>query len=219
MAVGVKLRTTLFALVILIVCGGVGVFLTASLAKIAAGSWTARDWVLVQAKVDQVGGGRIRSAAHAAGAYRYSVGGKEYVGTRLAFDIGGADNLGDWQESMTEFLAEAQRTGKTIPVYVNPADPADSVVDRNLRWGMFAIIGFFAVVFDAIGIGALWTAITAWRDERPRASPRAETKAAPGKPSKYGPMIGNVIVGSIFLVILAAIGGCVRFVVGTFQGS
>lgn len=168
---GSKLVGTLFALVFAIPFGAVGVLATWAIAHMVVESHRASDWVIVQAKVDEAAlkasrGSKGGTSYYADGAYRYSVGGKEFVSTKLGFDLaGGADNIGDWQPSMAAFLEEAKSTGKTIPVYVNPDNPAEAVVDRDVRWSMVFFFGLFGVLFGGVGVGALGAIVAVWRDK------------------------------------------------------
>lgn len=158
---GSKLGGTLFALVFLITFGGVGFGASWGIVSMFRDSFRADDWVLVQAKVDDTALNSIRGSKggtsyEAEGAYRYTVGGKQYVSRQLGFSLlGGSDNIGDWQESMAAFLQEAKEKGKTIPVYVNPDNPAEAVVDRDVRWALVLFMAVFAVVFGGVGVGAL----------------------------------------------------------------
>jgi hypothetical protein len=158
---GSKIGGTLFALVFLLSFGGIGLGAGWGIVSMFRDSLRAGDWVLVQAKVDDAAlkasrGSKGGSTYSADGAYRYTVGGRQYVSTKLGFDfLGGSDNIGDWQQSMAEFLEQAKKSGKTIPVYVNPDNPAEAVVDRDVRWAMVLFMGIFAVVFGGVGVGAL----------------------------------------------------------------
>ena len=170
-----KLGGTLFALLFAIPFGGVGAFATYGLAKTFGDSLRAEDWVLAQAKVDDAAlqtsrGSKGGTTFLAAGAYRYNFGGRQYVSTQLGFNpMGGSDNVGDWHETMAAFMEEAKASGKTIPVYVNPDDPAEAVVDRDVRWAMVAFMAVFAVLFGGVGIGAIAAIGFIWFGKKGRA--------------------------------------------------
>ncbi len=95
----------------------------------------------------------------ATGTYSYKFGDRSFRSTQLSFDIGGSDNIGDWQHEMGGFLDEAKRTGKTIPVYVNPDNPAEAVVDRDVRWAMVLFLGVFGLLFGGAGFFMLAFAV------------------------------------------------------------
>ena len=183
---GSKLGATLFALVFAVPFGAVGVLASWAIAHMVRESHRAGDWVIVQAKVDDAAlkasrGSKGGTSYYADGAYRYTVGGKEFVSTKLGFDLaGGADNIGDWQPSMAAFLEEAKTTGKTIPVYVNPDNPAEAVVDRDVRWSMVLFMGVFAVLFGGVGVGALGAIVSVWfgKGKKKRAKARSVAEYA-----------------------------------------
>jgi len=156
-----KLGSFFFAMAFAVPFGGVGAFATWGIVKMVVDSHRAGDWVLVQAKVDDAAlkasrGSKGGTTYAASGAYRYTIGGKQYVSTRLGFDaLGGSDNVGDWHQTMAAFMESAKSSGRTIPVYVNPDNPEDAVVDRDVRWAMVAFMSIFALAFGGVGLGAL----------------------------------------------------------------
>ncbi|APV48380.1 hypothetical protein BWI17_00965 [Betaproteobacteria bacterium GR16-43] len=159
---GARIAGFLFCMVFAVPFGGVGLLAALGVGKTFLDSHRANDWVLVQAKVDEAAlnlsrGSKGGTTYSASAAYRYTIGGKEYVGTRLGFDPwgGGSDNIGDWQEEMAAFMEDARKTGRSVPVYVNPDHPEDAVVDREVRWPMVSVMGMFALTFGGVGLGAL----------------------------------------------------------------
>jgi hypothetical protein len=157
---GTRIAGFLFCMVFAVPFGGVGLLGAVGLGKMFLDSHRAKDWVVVQAKVDQaalkVSRGKKGSTTYqATAAYRYMIGGKEYVSTRLGFDLwGGSDNLGDWQEEMAGFMEDARKNGRTVPVYVNPDRPEDAVVDREVRWPLVSMMSVFALLFGGVGLAA-----------------------------------------------------------------
>lgn len=185
-----KLGATLFALGFAIPFGGVGALATYGLGSVISDSRRAEEWVLVQATVEDAQlkssrGSKGGTSYQTAGAYSYTFGGKKFVGTQLGFDaLGGSDNVGDWQTSMAAFLEEARKTGKSIPVYVNPDNPAEAVVDRDVRWSLALFMGMFALIFGGVGIGALAAIGFIWRGKSATApATRGRQAAAPAKSS------------------------------------
>ena len=53
---------------------------------------------------------------------------------------------------MRRYLAEKKRTGQPVTIWFDPDNPADSVIDRDMRWGLFALMGVFCSVFVIIGL-------------------------------------------------------------------
>ena len=82
--------------------------------------------------------------------YRYQVAGVEYTGDRASLTTR-ADNIGSFQEQLGHRLQGAERTGEPVPVWVNPAQPTESIVDRSLRPGLLALQLGLALAFGAFG--------------------------------------------------------------------
>ena len=98
--------------------------------------------------------------------YRYQVAGVEYTGNRASITTR-ADNIGSFQEQLGYRLQGAERTGEPVPVWVNPAQPSESIVDRSLRPGLLALQLGLALVFGAFGGNIVfWMARTLWRKLR-----------------------------------------------------
>ena len=158
---GTRIAGFLFCLVFAVPFGSVGLLAALGVGKYFLDSHRAKDWVVVQARVDEAALNLVRgrkggTTYSASAAYRYTIGGKEYVSTRLGLDpLPGSDNLGDWQEEMAAFMDDARKSGRTVPVFVNPDHPEDAVVDRDVRGPMVAMMSTFALLFGGVGLAAL----------------------------------------------------------------
>jgi hypothetical protein len=98
------------------------------------------------------------STTHKATAtYSYSFGGRDYVGNRAAIS-NSADNLGDFQQNLYAELHSAHARGKSVIAYVDPENPADATLNRELRWLLLAMQILFALVFGGVGFGLLFGA-------------------------------------------------------------
>ncbi len=115
-----------------------------------------KSWQPVEARVLKGGYDVIpsedSSTYKAFGEYTYTFGGVAYTGTRVAIDAD-ADNIGDFQQTLGNRLSTAIERGETIDVFVNPENPLQAVVNRDMRWGLFSIKSIFLLVFG--GFGAL----------------------------------------------------------------
>jgi hypothetical protein len=86
--------------------------------------------------------------------YRYTWNDRLYNGTHYDFNTG-SDNFNN---EAKEAVVAAHRPGSTVPCFVNPADPTQSVINRDFRWAYLTGLGFgipFASVpllFVALGI-------------------------------------------------------------------
>jgi hypothetical protein len=128
--------------------GGIGAGAAYVIGRMIYDGQRAEEWVRVRATVDAYGHGTV--------AYRYAFQGREYHGERLgANPIGGTDNIDSWHDDMYSMLSSAKSENKPITVWVNPADPAESMVDRTIRWKLVMFASVFALAFGGVGVGAL----------------------------------------------------------------
>ncbi|GMV98150.1 MAG: hypothetical protein AMXMBFR83_25020 [Phycisphaerae bacterium] len=139
----------------------------------------ARQWVEVPATIR-----RVELKTHSDGdgstyrvtcTYSYRYAGREYESSRVGL-AGGSDNIGSWQRTTYARLSAAHRAGRTVPCYVNPADPTQALLDRDVRLGMLVFHLLFVTVFGGLGAGLLAFCITARRGERRRL--RRQTEGA-----------------------------------------
>lgn len=84
--------------------------------------------------------------------YTYELNGKTYTGTRIAFSLIRSDGLDDWDERVAEYLGAP---GRMIQIWVNPNDPTESVVVRDIRWAEFGAALLFAFGMGAGGLALL----------------------------------------------------------------
>ena len=84
--------------------------------------------------------------------FSYEYNGQRYVGQRVGIADGGGDNVGSWQEDTHQRLQGQRQTR----LWVNPAEPSESVFDRELRWGLLGFKMIFVIVFGGAGAVVLW---------------------------------------------------------------
>ncbi len=87
--------------------------------------------------------------------YRYEVAGVDYQNDRV-FVADFSDNIGSYQSEIYERLNQLQRRKQPVPIWVNPTDPQDSVIDRDMRWGLFALMTAFCSFFILFGLGVVY---------------------------------------------------------------
>lgn len=144
----------------------------------------ALGWVEVPATIESVelkrhSGGEGGPTYEVACTYVYSFGGQNNTGLaeRLPLDersyrgnrIGlhsGADNIGQWQQRTYARLKAAHDAGRTVPCYVNPANPSEALLDRDIRFGLMVLMLIFPATFCPIGAGLSLAAMRAWLDNR-----------------------------------------------------
>ncbi|MFY3386521.1 DUF3592 domain-containing protein [Paracidovorax sp. MALMAid1276] len=86
--------------------------------------------------------------------YRYTVNGVTFVGQRAAVHTR-PDNIGSFQERLGQRLESAAQSGEPVPVWVNPRNPAESVVDRSLRPELLALGLLLATLSGGLGLWVL----------------------------------------------------------------
>ena len=154
-----KIFMTLFALPFF----GTGVWMGWSIGNAVYDTVRMNDWVQVQAQLHRGGytahSGDDSDTYEAYAEYTYVIGGRTYTNDRVSVS-GGSDNIGDYQRDIGRELSNALSHGNNILVWVNPADPAEAVIDRGIRWGLMGFKSIFLLVFGGVGLGLL---IFTWR--------------------------------------------------------
>lgn len=106
--------------------------------------------------------------------YRYVYQGKEYTGTRLGIE-NGPDNVDSYHHVMAASLRDAQRDGKTVLCYVNPANPEKAVLDRMLRPSALLCKAIALSAFGGAGVIVFLSGFRKWRQNRRNGGSGADT--------------------------------------------
>ncbi|HEY7884375.1 MAG TPA: DUF3592 domain-containing protein, partial [Cellvibrionaceae bacterium] len=158
-----KSRWKLMLLALPFTAVGIG-FLLLSVLPALKDARQMQHWQQGQAQITSAGvkvnRGDDATTYKAFATYRYSFAGGQYTGSRVAIDSS-ADNIGDFQQQLGHQLERAQREGRTVNVYINPDDPAQAVLNRELRWELLVFKMVFVLVFGGIGLGILLYALLA----------------------------------------------------------
>lgn len=126
---------------------GFGIYIFSTTAAPTFKDWYAmKSWQPVWAELTEVKGADNRTEA----VYQYQVKGKWYTGTRV-YTAAFNDNIGSYHETLQTFLHQAERSKKPITIYHHPLDPNQAVIDREMRWGLFALMTGFCLVFILVG--------------------------------------------------------------------
>ena len=116
--------------------------------------YEAQDWTPVDARISAADLERGDDTWRVTARYHYRFNGVEYDGDRVAFH-GGSDNIGDFHRTTHARLQEHLRNKRPLTVYVDPRNPADAVIVRDMRWGLFGFLMIFPLVFGAAGAGII----------------------------------------------------------------
>ena len=170
-----KILISLFALPFF----SVGVWMLWSVGSSLVDAWQMNDWVQTEARLTR-GGYETHSSDdsntyEAFAVYSYEYKGRRYEGNRVSLS-GGADNIGSYQRDIGRNLRHTHAAGDPILVYINPEDPADSIIDRGVRWGLMGFKSIFLFVFGGVGLGLL---IFTWRAPKEKDRTHPEFQDAP----------------------------------------
>jgi hypothetical protein len=153
---------------------GVGAWMGYAVATDLAAAREMQGWTPVQATVTQAGvethTGDDSDTYEAYGQFTYHWDGRIYYGDRISLS-GGADNIGAYQQDLGGRLRSAMQRGETVTAWVNPDAPTESVIDREVRWGLIGFKSIFLFVFGGAGLAMIVWSIRAPR-EKDAADPR-----------------------------------------------
>ena len=122
-----------------LVFAGGGFFIAAETVWPMWQNWQqVQNWRPASARILSVEGSGNDTRA----SYRYEYTGGSFQGSR-----GGLapfkDNIGSYHGEMQAKLRRVKRNNDMLPIWVNPANPAEAIIDRNMRWGLFALTSAF----------------------------------------------------------------------------
>ncbi len=101
--------------------------------------------------------------------YEYSVGGQQYQSSKVQVSTG-ADNVGSFQKDAYKELKRHQEEHIPFTAFVDPADPSNAVLYRDLRVSLLLFVGIFAMVFGGVGFGLLAASVLTFCEVRERAA-------------------------------------------------
>ncbi|HIV73409.1 MAG TPA: ankyrin repeat domain-containing protein [Candidatus Aquabacterium excrementipullorum] len=90
--------------------------------------------------------------------YQYQYSGRTLTGDRIAWSLNSHE-----QKQWHARLEAAQRTGQTVTAWIDPEHPGMALLDREPRWRQLAFLLPFALIFPAVGLGALVALIAVLR--------------------------------------------------------
>lgn len=152
-------------------------------------TWTsAQGWDEVPAHLTSVNleehDGDDSTTYRVVAAYTYEFLGQNYSGTRVGISSGTADNVGSWHQRVYRDLESHFRNNDPVPCYVNPRNPSEALLNRDLRWEMIAFQSVFAVAFGLVGFGLLIGSLLGVRKIR---TVRVSQSEHPNEPWHWNP--------------------------------
>lgn len=124
--------------------------------------YTMQSWPTTQAVLTA---GNLKSTYsdgtrtyQAIGKYNYTVNGQSYTNNRVSLSSG-SDNIGKFQQRLGSKLSHHFKSQRPITIWYNPDNPADSIVNRDIRWLLVGFKFIFVIIFGGIGLAILIFAI------------------------------------------------------------
>ncbi len=106
-----------------------------------------QQWQPANAQLLSVSGGKNYTKAH----YHYQVNSLKFTAKRV-YVADFKDNIGAYHNNLLKQLRRYHSSGQPVPIWVNPLNPQQAVIDRNMRWGLFTLICAFCSIFILIGV-------------------------------------------------------------------
>ncbi|MCB1056542.1 MAG: DUF3592 domain-containing protein [Acidobacteria bacterium] len=163
----------------------VGTFMGWLIASTLWRSYEMRSWVEVPAKILEADleshTGDDSTTYSVAARYRYVYQGQSYESDRISLHAG-ADNVGHYHQRLAGVLESHRRSGEPYRCYVDPADPARAILDRDPRWGLVGFYSIFFLTFGGVGWGMIVGGLLAVRRRPKLGSQEAERRADAERP-------------------------------------
>lgn len=117
--------------------------------------WSARGWKEVpcwieNAEMKTSRGSKGGTTHKVEASYRYQYAGRTYHSEEVSF-YGGSDNIGDFQQRTHAQIRAFAGKEQPFRCYVNPAQPEQAVLFRDLRWGLLLLMSVFPLIFPLVG--------------------------------------------------------------------
>jgi hypothetical protein len=136
-----------------LVFAGGGIFLLFQTSVPTFQSWKEmRVWQPAEAELLSVGGTESSTTA----TYRYIYFGTVYQNTRV-YVASFNDSIGSYHQHLRSKLQRLHRQNRLVAIWLNPLNPQDAVVDRDMRWGLFTLVTTFCSIFLGVGFLIIWS--------------------------------------------------------------
>ncbi len=114
-------------------------------------SWDECKAQLIRCELSSHRGSKGGTTYKVVAAYKYSINGVEYTGERVGLSSG-SDNIGSFHQDQYRRLRAAQKKGKPVSCWVNPRNPAESILVRKPRPPLIVFKMLFVLIFGAVGL-------------------------------------------------------------------
>jgi hypothetical protein len=144
-----------------------------------AQSWEQVPATLLEVQLITQGGDTDTYRVEATYEYRWR--GETYVSDRVWYQAM-ADNIGSFHHDAELELRAYLDAGRPFPAWVNPDDPSESVLFREMRWLLMLFEAAFGLIFGGVGFGLIAAAL--WGSRRQREQERRQEEL-PGEPWRW----------------------------------
>ena len=150
-----RIIASLFGIMFGLVFIAGGVFISLETAVPTFQTWDKMQrWTATTATLIKVTGASNTTEA----SYRYLVSGVEYVNDRV-YVSSIKDDFGQYHQDMYQNLLWLKNNNRQTDIWYNPDNPSESVIDRDMRWGLFTLMTLFCSMFILIGLGISYVSI------------------------------------------------------------
>ena len=115
--------------------------------------WLSGNWARVPATLHSIEVVSSRSSDSTTyrivGAYSYSFSGHSYRNDRISYDTS-SDNIGADHQRIVSRIRQREQRGE-LTAWVNPANPQQAFLSRDLRWKKLLFSTVFGLVFAGVG--------------------------------------------------------------------
>ena len=165
-----KIGTKIFLMLFMIPFLGVGVWMGSMTFRELQKVEKARSWNEAAAEINSCVLHRHRGSkggyTYNVGAqYTYTVDSKKYNSSKVSF-YSGSDNVGRFHQNTFHKLETARLSKKTFPCWVNPENPEDVVLIRELRPEMMTFQLLFVFLFGGAAIAVLCSTLFSYDSKR-----------------------------------------------------
>lgn len=166
-----RILNIIVGLIIGIAFASGGVFIALETSVPTYQSWQAmKSWQSTPATLIKVNGLENDTEA----TYRYMVSGVAHINDRV-YGSTFKDNIGSYHQDLYQELQWLKDNYQPVTIWYNPDNPEQAVIDRDMRWGLFALMTGFCSVFILIGLVVSYVCIR----------PSKEKLTKPNKPSVF----------------------------------
>jgi len=141
---------------------GTGVFIFYETGWITLNDWQRmQSWQSIDAQLLTVKGRDNDTEA----SYRYQIDHESYENDRV-YVASFKDNIGSYHADLQQQLKKKYRNSESIRIWFNPDKATESVIDRDMRWGIFTIVVLFCSVFFLVGVFVIFAAFNSGKSAK-----------------------------------------------------